>query len=464
MWFRRSRGRLPIARAVLIFGSAAVASLAVVALATLAGTRTAAYDQALDDAERRTNAMAVLTLAPTLEQALAGDGDPLATAVEARINEGYLAAVLIRDGAGDVVFSSLGQADEPGRLSAAARAAIEEGRISSERIAGEEMPLLPPTGESGYLEVYVPVVVPGHGALVVEAYFDGARIDVFADAEVRQMLPFMLVPLLSVQLIMVAVFLWLVRRARRQERERTELLEFSLSASDRERERIAGDIHDGPIQELAGVGFVLDAAKRVHGEDQRRLLDAANAALRRATRSLRTLMADIYPPDLHTVPLKVAITRVVETTVPTEVASTVVVGELPPLSDEAIELVYRIVREALGNVAKHSAASTLRVEISAGRFDGMPRDAVRVSIVDDGVGIDDVANAGRRSGDHVGLRLIRDRVRSAGGTVRIGRGPTGGTQVLALLPVEPVTVQDAAAPREERSGSAEDTAAPTPVV
>ncbi|QKJ18301.1 sensor histidine kinase [Microbacterium hominis] len=452
-----SPARGPIVRAVLIFGLAAIASLAVVWLATFAGTRTVAYDQALDDAQRRTEAMAVLTFPAALERAFAGDDAALQDAVSARIEEGYLSAVLVRDGDGTLVYSSLGNTGSRHPLPDAARAAIEEGTVTSERADQDELRWLPTA--TGYLEVYAPLSVPGHGTYAIEVYFDDAGIEAFADVEVSQMLPIMLVPLMSVQLIMVAVFLWLVRRARRQERERAELLEFSISASDRERERIAGDIHDGPIQELAGVGFVLDAAKRVHGDDQERLLDAAHAALRRAATSLRTLMADIYPPDLHSVPLKLAITRLVETTVPVEVAATVDVDDMPPLGDEAIELVYRIVREALGNVAKHSGAATVRVEVGMSRFEETSKDAVRVRVTDDGVGIDGVERSPRQS-HHVGLRLIRDRVRSVGGTVQIGSGPDGGTDVVAFIPL-PAPAPKAA---RRRSGAAagDVTTAPAP--
>ena len=66
-------------------------------------------------------------------------------------------------------------------------------------------------------------------------------------------------PLLVLMLIQVPIAASLARRIRRQDADRSALLERNLSVSEKERVRVAADLHDGPIQELAGVGYALGA-------------------------------------------------------------------------------------------------------------------------------------------------------------------------------------------------------------
>ena len=91
---------------------------------------------------------------------------------------------------------------------------------------------------------------------------------------------------------------------------------------------------------------------------------------------------------------------------------------------------YRIVCEALTNVARHSKARTCTVNLSR---DKLALGALRVEIVDDGVGFN-----GRRRHGGVGLGSMRERAGELGGTFEIDTPPDGGTRVVATLPVHPV--------------------------
>ena len=98
-----------------------------------------------------------------------------------------------------------------------------------------------------------------------------------------------------------------MRRAR-EERER--LLRRAVEASDAERRRIAADLHDGVVQELAGASFALAAAaKRMTGSPRAvaASLDRVAAGVRQSMRSLRSLLVEIYPPNLHTEGLAAAL-------------------------------------------------------------------------------------------------------------------------------------------------------------
>jgi two-component system NarL family sensor kinase len=100
-------------------------------------------------------------------------------------------------------------------------------------------------------------------------------------------------------------------------------------------------------------------------------------------------------------------------------------NELPSLPAAVEVACYRIVQEALTNVARHAHAEICRVRISVDRRAGM----LEVEITDDGVGIPGDRVAG------VGLSSMRERAEELGGTLAIEPGPEGGTRVLARLPL-----------------------------
>ena len=91
-------------------------------------------------------------------------------------------------------------------------------------------------------------------------------------------------------------------------------------------------------------------------------------------------------------------------------------------------VIHRIAREALVNVEKHARATQVTVRLER---DG---DRVRLLIVDDGVGFDENVVAAAPPGTHFGLLTVRERVESAGGTLRIVSGPGLGSQIDVSLP------------------------------
>ncbi|WP_341770260.1 sensor histidine kinase, partial [Actinomadura darangshiensis] len=103
--------------------------------------------------------------------------------------------------------------------------------------------------------------------------------------------------------------------------------------------------------------------------------------------------------------------------------STEVEGDPRPLPAEADLAAFRIVQEALTNVARHSHAKSALIRIQYG--DG----AVTVSVENDG------AAATTPSPDGTGIRGMRDRARALGGTLEAAPDPDGGFKVRARLPL-----------------------------
>ena len=150
----------------------------------------------------------------------------------------------------------------------------------------------------------------------------------------------------------------LARRLSRHEAERTQLVVSNLVASDRERREIAADVHDGPVQELAGVSYALSALRPSVPEEQRVMVDRVVLAVRSAVASLRRLMVQIYPPDLSGPGLGAALEDLAGPLRERGMTVHVHEGSRPVMSPSAASVLYRTAREALANVTKHAEADT----------------------------------------------------------------------------------------------------------
>jgi signal transduction histidine kinase len=194
---------------------------------------------------------------------------------------------------------------------------------------------------------------------------------------------------------------------------------------EEERRRIRRDLHDGLGPALAGLTFTLDAVHNLTGSD----LERAKSLLASATEQTQTMIAEVRrliyglrPPALDELGLVGSLRSVVSREVPRATAVTVELPDaLPPL-DAAVEVAaYRIVQEAVTNVARHAHARSCRLHLA------VEPDALVVEVADDGQGI-----AQRATG--VGLHTMRERAVELGGTCTIDSRPGLGTIVRARLP------------------------------
>jgi two-component system sensor histidine kinase UhpB len=252
----------------------------------------------------------------------------------------------------------------------------------------------------------------------------------------------------SVPLLLVATLLEERRRTaaalRTSERDARELLEdlrqsFEriqdlagrlIEAQERERSRVARDLHDDVNQQVAALGIALSSLKRrlppsdpeLHEEVEG--LQGRTSALADA---IRRVCRDLHPALLRHAGVVAALRTLcsemgrqhdvdVRFEAPADLA--------PPPADVALCL-YRVAQEALRNAARHAAARTLSVALRAA--DG----ALELVVADDGRGID-LAEARRRGG--LGLVSLEERVRLAGGTLDVGVRAGGGTELRARVP------------------------------
>lgn len=200
------------------------------------------------------------------------------------------------------------------------------------------------------------------------------------------------------------------------------------SAEAQSLRRFERDIHDGPQQRLVRLGMDLSVAERRLDDDPaaaRELLGQARAQAAEALAELRALSRGIAPPILADRGLEAALAAIAaRSSAPTVLEVDLGEGGRPTAAVE--NAAYFVVCEALTNTAKHAAASSIVIRLSARPDDGGAR-MLRVEVEDDGVGGADLAKG------H-GLAGLSDRVSGLDGTLTV-HSPVGGpTRVVAELP------------------------------
>jgi two-component system, NarL family, sensor histidine kinase DegS len=206
-----------------------------------------------------------------------------------------------------------------------------------------------------------------------------------------------------------------------------------VEAQEAERTRLAQEIHDGPGQALTNAIFQVEYVDRILVRDPRAAraeLRFLRDVLRRELSDVRTFISALRPPVLDQLGLDGAINETIDhmkalTGLPILTSLTA-----PPerLGEAAQTVVLRIVQEALHNVRKHAAASTVTVSTEA-------RDGEwTLEVRDDGHGFDvgAVAARGRRN---FGLQFMRERAELIGASFDVRSRPDGGTVVRLMIPV-----------------------------
>ncbi len=160
------------------------------------------------------------------------------------------------------------------------------------------------------LEVYVAIEDPDGRRLLFETYQSTAGIDAATQRILRAFAPVVLGGLLLFGAVQALLSWRLARRLQSSQDARERLLAQSLAASDHERRTIAADLHDGVVQDLVGVTYSLDALAAEDAPHTRELTAAATST-RRSVRSLRSLLVEIYPPNLSQVGLAGAVADLV---------------------------------------------------------------------------------------------------------------------------------------------------------
>jgi len=202
-------------------------------------------------------------------------------------------------------------------------------------------------------------------------------------------------------------------------------LRHSIASAEQERRRWARELHDETLQALGGLQVLLSSAVRrgdpaALEQSVREAIDYIGTEIE----SLRTLIAELRPAALDEIGLAPAIDSLGERIAAVEGLEVDVDVQLGGRLDPEVETtVYRIVQEALTNVAKHARAERVRIQVA------LDYDVVHVEVCDDGRGFDPEARV-----EGFGLVGMHERVALAHGQLEI-ESAAGRTVVRATLPV-----------------------------
>ena len=225
-----------------------------------------------------------------------------------------------------------------------------------------------------------------------------------------------------------------------RDEDRTRLFKRTNAAIEAERNRIARDLHDGPVQGVSAASLSLEAVllmlKAGDSDRAQQTLIKVRGHLSEEADNLRRLMGNLRPPLLEERGLIPALQETLsrfgrDNGVRTRFRS----RSLVDVPADLETLAYRLVQEALTNAQKHARATEIAVTVDA------VAGQLRVEVGDDGVGFDpgkarDFLRVGK-----VGLASMRERIELANGTFMVRSSPGSGATIVATLPLESVPTQ-----------------------
>ena len=285
------------------------------------------------------------------------------------------------------------------------------------------------SSDAELVEVYLPIHTRSGEPLLFETYIESSFISTRGQQIWSTLAPVMIGALIVLALLQLPLATSLARRLRRGQEEREALLTRAIDASEMERRRIAQDLHDGVVQDLAGVSYSVEAAagRAQSGEvaDPGALRQAASR-LRQSLRDLRGLLVEIYPPDLHRSGLGPALSDAIGRLGARGLSAELAVPEDLILDQRTETLLFRIAQEAIRNVVAHADAENIRIGVTS------EGGSVALEVSDDGAGF---APAARDAHGHFGLRMLEDLAREEGGTLTVDSEPGCGTRIRVEVPV-----------------------------
>ncbi|HEY7104423.1 MAG TPA: ATP-binding protein [Mycobacteriales bacterium] len=479
-----SRLRRPSVVARALVQHAAISLVALVAVGALAAIICVqvVQDQALRRAEQNGASLARRVVAPMVTPAVEeGDTDALValnTQVRYRMAGDMIQRIKVWSPNGLILYC-----DDPRQVGLTFPLdeddldALTSGGVDSDISDLDKSENVYDRGFGESLEVYAGVRDTSGNPILVETYFAANRLHADETALIRRIVPVVLAAVIVLGLLLVPLAFTLARRVSRYERERQSMIRLAVEASSAERRRVAGELHDGVIQDLAGVGYALSsidsqlvtlgrangertagerttgertaseratgeraageraAGERAAGDAELAPVEGMLTTLHTAQRlvhddllALRELTGLQYAADSPAVDPEAALRVVADHVAAEGTPVEMVVGPLPGLPPAHRAALIRIGREAMRNAAKHAPGShvVLTLGVSGGN--------VVLTVVDDGPGFDPHNAVGPVEG-HIGLALLADAAEGAGGRLDVRSRPSHGTTIRATIPL-----------------------------
>jgi two-component system NarL family sensor kinase len=421
------------------FMVAALIAVAVFGLGSLLVLRELGRRQALRDAQDFAVLAGQGIVEPALVDALLRDDPTSLRRVDRIVQERVLGDRVMRvkiwTRGGKIVYS-----DEPRLIGASYRLGADEQQVlRTGSVHASRSDLSRPEnrferGQGDVYEVYVGVRTRQGTPLLFETYQRASSLVATGRDVWRPFAAPLLASLLLLWLVQVPLAWRLARRLQRSQRETEGLLLRAVESSANERRRIASDLHDGVVQDLAGMWYSLNAATdRISRDVAPEIITAlrdAGARARDAIRQLRTLLVEIHPPNLRSTGLHSAVLDLLAPLAAHGIRTDLSVSDDLHLRPEVEQLLFRAAAEAVRNVHRHSKATRVAVTIEA------EGDLVRLSVSDDGGGFSQAEREQRVAEGHIGLTLLQELAERHGGTLRIASAAGGGTSFVLEVPTQ----------------------------
>lgn len=206
----------------------------------------------------------------------------------------------------------------------------------------------------------------------------------------------------------------------------------ALLAREEEQQRIARELHDGPLQSLIQLLRALDSLSADVPDSQLQPVADARESAERVADELRRFSRDLRPSVLDDLGISAAVRSEAES-LEQRMGMSVQVrveGKGRRLQEDVELALLRITQEAVRNIEHHSGASRVTIRL------GFDRARVRLTIADDGKGLDTIPTASELlSESHLGLVGMQERARLVGGELRIISPASGGLTIEAEIPV-----------------------------
>lgn len=285
---------------------------------------------------------------------------------------------------------------------------------------------------------YYPYLPPGDYKFRLSASYDGGNwyeagnnITIYIPEPLYARMWFRLTIL--VLMILGGIYIYkrnmskVVRRGQRQ-------LAFSrklLGSLEVERRKIARELHDGVVNNLASVAIAIhNLSKQLNGENpeiKRKMIDIHDQTMG-LTQNVRTLSHLLHPAPLEHFGLPAAIRSICkEFGDSTNLEIELFLDEnLESISPEADICIYRIIQESLRNIVKHSQATSVLISLRP------IEQHIELIVSDNGIGFD---RSKSREGDGFGLISIQERLDGLGGNLAIDSVPGRGSDIIATIPM-----------------------------
>ena len=273
-------------------------------------------------------------------------------------------------------------------------------------------------------------------------------IDVTGNPEVEQKLLEVQAPHLALVGGASAKFMWQLIEARirasaeiestltrYQSLFRLYVKEEAEGAVDEERTRIACEIHDGLVQTLVGVNLKMERVRELVSEDPNKgltMLNQTTGQLKHAIQEAREVVYNLRPGQYDHLAFIPALSNYLTSYQREHRIGTTFEGngDESQVDPKTKVFVFRIVQEALSNVAKHAKATKVAVSVH------LTKDLLKAKVSDNGQGFDvQKESQNPEKWDHFGVRGMKERARMLGGDVQWVSKPRAGTTVEITVPL-----------------------------